>query len=122
MRSNLRWNLSRRSSNESHKRPQLWLLDAVGNLKLKAEPLNGRLTESLHGLLILGREILGHLLAVLPFFEIIDERYGTPDGFLLEEVAQVYDDWHATEGTAQLVIFAFFDTPSCATPMEAAIE
>ena len=45
-----------------------------------------------------------------------------PMGFFLEEVAQVYYDWHATEGTAQLVILAFLDGPSCATPMEAAIE
>ena len=45
-----------------------------------------------------------------------------PMGFFLEEVAQVYDDWHAAEGTAQLVILVFLDTPFNATPMEAAIE
>ena len=61
---------------------QLWLFDAVGRLKFKAEPFNGRLAENFHGLLELGREILGHLLAALPFFEIIDERYGVAaDGF-----------------------------------------
>ena len=39
--------------------------------------------KNFHGLLELGREILGHLLAALPFFEIIDERYGVAaDGFL----------------------------------------
>ena len=45
-----------------------------------------------------------------------------PMGFFLEEVAQVYYDRHATEGTAQLVILAFVDHPFRATPMEAAIE
>ena len=119
----LLWNPSRRSSDELHKCAQLWFFDAVGRLKLKAVPFFGRLAENFHGLLELGREILGHLLAALPFFEIIDERYGVAaDGFFLEEVAQVYYDWHATEGTAQLVILAFLDRPSYATPMEAAIE
>ena len=45
-----------------------------------------------------------------------------PPVLFLEEVAQVYYDWHATEGAAQLVILAFLDRPSYATPMEAAIE
>ena len=27
------------------------------------------------------------------------------DGFFLEEVAKVYQDWHATEGTLQFVVF-----------------
>ena len=117
------WNLLWRSANEIHKRAQLRLFDAVGGLKFKAEPFNGRLAENFHGLLVLGRVFLGHLHAALPFFEIIDERYGVAaDGFFLKEVAQVYYDWHATEGTAQLVILAFLDRPSRATPMEASIE
>ena len=123
VRLDLMWNLLWRIADEIHQRAQLWLFYAVGRLKFKAEPFNGRLAENFHGLLELGREILGHLLAALPFFEIIDERYGVAaDGFFLEEVAQVYYDWHATEGTAQLVILVFLDRPSHATPMEAAIE
>ena len=72
------WNLLWRIADEIHQRAQLGLFDAVGRLKLKAEPFNWRLAENFHGLLELGREILGHLLllAALPFFEIINERYG----------------------------------------------
>ena len=40
----------------------------------------------------------------------------------LEEVTQVYYDRHSTESTPQLVILAFLDRPSYATPLEAAIE
>ena len=76
VRLDLMWNLLWRLAGEIHQRAQLWLFDAVGRLKLKAEPLNGRLAENFHGLLELGREILGQLLPALPFFEIIDERYG----------------------------------------------
>ena len=117
------WNLLWRVAYEIHQRAQLWLFDAVGRLKLKAESFLRCLAEKLHGHLVLWWEILWHLLVALPFCEIINERYRmAADRLFLEEVAQVYYDWHATEGTVQLVILAFLDTPSFASSMKAAIE
>ena len=42
--------------------------------------------------------------------------------FLLEEVADVYHDWHSAEGAAQLVVFGFIDVPSGAAAMKTTEE
>ena len=87
------WNLFGRIADEFHKCAQLWLFDAIGRLKLKAESLLRCLAEKLHGHLVFWGEVLGHPLAALSFFEIINERNGmAADGLFLEEVTQVYYD------------------------------
>ena len=63
------------------------------------------------------------LVSGISFFEVINERDGmAAGGLFLEEGAEVYHDWQATEGTLQCVVLGLIHTPSRAAAMKAAEE
>ena len=52
----------------------------------------------------------------------MSEMEWPPMGFFLQEVAEVYHDWHATEGSVQFVVLGLIHIPSRAAAMKAAEE